>query len=77
MLTDEDIDALWPDITMPQKVVRREIARAVIAANNAKVLEKLEPAYQLQKIDIAYSVEQVAALIQERADEIRKLKEQL
>ncbi len=44
MLTDEEIDALWPDITMPQKVVRREIARAVIAENNKKVLADLKPA---------------------------------
>lgn len=43
MLTDQEIDALWSEITLPQKVARREILRKGIKANNAKVLEKLEP----------------------------------
>lgn len=43
MLTDEEIDALWPEITLPQKVARREILRKGITANNAKVLADLKP----------------------------------
>lgn len=43
MLTDQEIDALWPEITLPQKVARREILRKGIEANNAKVLADLKP----------------------------------
>lgn len=82
MLTDEEMDALWSDITLPQKVARREILRKGIEANNVKVLANLKPVQEriavkmygyaifaeIAAAENLYSADQVAALIQHNAE---------
>lgn len=60
-----DVDPTTPrySLTIHQAV---ELVRIAILKNTAKVLRNFEPAFQLQNVEIAYSSDQFAALMQER-----------